>query len=294
MVLERTSPCKINLILNILSRRGDGFHELETVMHPVPLCDHLAFEKVNQSEIQLTCNHPLLPCDQQNLVWRAADLFFRTAALQPCVRIHLHKTVPLAAGLGGGSSNAAHTLIGLNDLFGLPLSADLLRKLAESLGSDVPFFLESGPALATGRGEQVTRIAPLPALKGAFVFMVHPGFGVPTAWAYRTLSEFPEALQGRRGRAQTLLEKLRKDSLEAASSEFYNSLEIPVLRKYPLLDIFLRFFKEEGAIVSLMSGSGSTTFAMTDSQSSAETLRNRFHSKFGNNYWTQSVKLVDS
>src|SRR5690242_15402605 len=149
--LPKLSPCKVNLLLNILGKRADGFHELETIMHPIKVCDCVRFER-SASGIHLTCNHPDLPTDHRNLVYRAAALFLERADIRDGIQIRLEKNVPLAAGLGGGSSNAAITLMALNEMFGSPLTVDRLHNLAASLGSDVPFFLQGQPALASGRG----------------------------------------------------------------------------------------------------------------------------------------------
>src|SRR5262245_14153663 len=149
MTLERKSPCKVNLLLNILGRRPDGFHELETVIHPVNLCDELSLSSQG-TQIELTCDLPDLPVDSTNLVYRAAAAFLKTASIRGGVRIQLRKKVPLAAGLGGGSSNAATTLQALNELFGKPLSLAQLFDIAAAIGSDVPFFLQDRPAVAMG------------------------------------------------------------------------------------------------------------------------------------------------
>src|SRR5215471_12047279 len=164
MVLEKQSPCKINLLLNILGRRTDGFHELETVMYPISYFDQLTFAPRTEG-IQLTCSDPRLPNDSRNLVYRAATLFLNTAKVKTGVAINLRKNIPLAAGLGGGSANAATTLLGLNELFGQPLASEKLQALAASLGSDVPFFLQPKPALATGRGEQIQPLEFFPAFQ---------------------------------------------------------------------------------------------------------------------------------
>ena len=200
-VLERKSPCKVNLLLNILGKRPDGFHELETVIHPVDLHDELTF-MVRTTGVDLICSDPHLPADSTNLVHRAATAFLQEARLEDGVRIQLTKRIPLAAGLGGGSGNAANTLLGLNELFGKPLSAEQLWQIASSLGSDVPFFLQNKPALATGRGETIQALDFFPALKGAAFLLIHPGFGIATAWAYQQLARFPAALNGRAGRAK--------------------------------------------------------------------------------------------
>ncbi len=290
MTLELLSPCKVNLLLNILRKRADGFHELETVMQPVPLCDTVRFERAPNG-IQLTCSEPTLPTDSSNLVHRAAAKFLEAAAIRDGVRLHLEKKIPMAAGLGGGSGNAATTLLGLNQLFGNPLAVEKLIPIAAALGSDVPFFLQTKPALAVGRGEQVESCEPFAALRGAWIFLIHPGFGIATAWAYQQLANFPEALNGRTGRARELIAALQQADLQRAGKQFYNSLEAPALKKYPLLALFQEFLGENGAAATLMSGSGSTTFALTQSQSAAESLRDKFLGKFGATNWTAVVAL---
>src|SRR4051812_32096757 len=234
MTLERLSPCKINFLLNILRKRPDGFHELETLFHPVALTDRLTFKK-SASGVQLTCNNPALPTGSSNLVHRAAQSFLQTASIHDGVSIHLEKHIPLAAGLGGGSSNAAHTLLGLNELFGNPLAPAQLAPLAASLGSDVNFFLQTGPAVGIGRGEQIQPLEPFPSLAGAHILLIHPGFGISTAWAYKNLARFPAALNGRAGRVHELITALRAGSLPSAAQHFYNSLEPPALEKFPIL-----------------------------------------------------------
>ena len=283
--LEKTSPCKVNLLLNILGRRPDGFHELETVMHPVNVCDRLTFERAGAG-LQLSCNRPELPVDSNNLVHRAATAFLSEAQISDGIRIHLEKELPLAGGIGGGSGNAATTLLALNELFGGPLPASKLAELAAALGSDVPFFLQDRPALATGRGERIQPLESFPALRGRAFLLIHPGFGIATPWAYRSLARFPGALNGKPGRAQKLIGALLSGDIRAASLECYNSLEAPALEKYPILGLFQEFFRGNGALATLMSGSGSTTFAITENTGAAGTLLEQFRSRFGANAWT--------
>jgi 4-diphosphocytidyl-2-C-methyl-D-erythritol kinase len=290
MPLSRQSPCKINLLLNILGKRPDGFHELETVLQPVALRDELEFSR-SPGGIQLTCSDPSLPVDSSNLVHRAAAAFLEAANIREGVGIHLEKRIPMAAGLGGGSGNAAHTLLGLNELFGHPLAPEKLQELASALGSDVPFFLQNKPALATGRGERITPLPPFAALEGVFLLLIHPGFGISTAWAYQQLVKYPEALNGRPGRAQKLIDLLQAPDLAAADAEFYNSLEAPALNKYPLLALFQEFLRSNGAAAALMSGSGSTTFALVRGSEAAEELKRGFTAKFGETCWTAVVPL---
>ena len=286
--LEKPSPCKVNLLLNILGRRPDGFHELETLFHPVNLCDRLAFDRA-ATGVQLTCSDPSLPTDGTNLVHRAAGAFLAAARIKDGVKIHLEKKIPMAAGLGGGSGNAATTLLGLNELFGHPLKHEKLHELASALGSDVPFFLQPKPALAKGRGEHLEPLEPFAALRGTMFLLIHPGFGISTPWAYQNLARFPEALNGRPGRAQKLVTLLQTGDLAAAGAEFYNSLEAPALDKYPVLAMFQEFLRAEGAAVALMSGSGSTTFAIFKSQAAAESVSEKFKTKFGAANWMAVV-----
>ncbi len=290
MTLSKSSPCKVNLLLNILGRRVDGFHELETLFHPVNLCDELRFTR-SVTGIQLSCSDPALPTDSTNLVHRAATAFLAASEIRDGVQIHLEKKIPMAAGLGGGSGNAATTLLGLNELFDRPLSVEKLGLLAASLGSDVNFFLQNKPALATGRGEKVQSLDEFSALRGRAFLLIHPGFGISTAWAYQNLARFPAALNGMPGRAAKLASLLAGDDLAAASREFYNSLEAPALDKYPVLALYQEFLREHGAAAALMSGSGSTTFAIIHGISAAETLREKFLAKFGRASWTAVVPL---
>jgi len=284
MLLEKQSPCKINLLLNILGRRADGFHELETVIHPISLFDLLSFERIGQG-LQLSCSNASLPADSQNLVHRVASAFLEAAKITDGVQIHLEKHLPLAAGLGGGSGNAATTLLALNELFDAPLSSEQLHAIAAGLGSDIPFFLQTRPALATGRGERIQPLDFFPAFRGAWLVLIYPGFGIPTPWAYQQLQRFPAALNGTKGRAQHLISKLQRNDLVAAAAGFYNSLAAPALEKYPLLDLFQEFLRANGAMATLMSGSGSSTFALLPNKVAAEALCERVKSKFGETNW---------
>jgi 4-diphosphocytidyl-2-C-methyl-D-erythritol kinase len=290
MRLQKKSPCKVNLLLNILGKRPDGFHELETVMQPVNLFDEILFERGGKA-VQLTCDEPALPVDSKNLVHRAAADFLSAATISDGVKIHLEKKIPLAAGLGGGSGNAATTLLALNELFDQPLAGAKLRELAASLGSDIPFFLQDQPALATGRGEKIQPLEPFPALRGKAFLLIHPGFGISTPWAYQNLARFPEALNGTPGRARKLIAKLQTGDLPAARAEFFNSLEAPALDKFPVLALYQEFLRENGALAALMSGSGSTTFAIVENVPAGESLVEKFKSQFGQNCWTAVVSI---
>ncbi|HTA95886.1 MAG TPA: 4-(cytidine 5'-diphospho)-2-C-methyl-D-erythritol kinase, partial [Verrucomicrobiae bacterium] len=223
--------------------------------------------------------------------FRAAANFFAAAKISDGVKIHLEKKIPLAAGLGGGSGNAATTLLALNDLFGQSLNTGKLCEIAATLGSDIPFFLQNRPAFATGRGEKIQPLENFPALNGKAFLLIHPGFGISTPWAYQSLSRFPEALNGKVGRAKNLISGLQTNDWPAVAAGFYNSLEAPALEKFPILGLFQEFLRANGALAALMSGSGSTTFAICENISSAESLGEKFKSKFGQNCWTAVVAV---
>ena len=284
MSLVLKSHCKVNLLLNILGRREDGFHELQTIMQPVPLCDELRFERIDAG-MELSCSDPRLPMDDTNLVRQAAIVFCQKVSVDG-VRIHLEKNLPLAAGIGAGSSNAAFTLRGLNQLFDEPLDSDCLQSMAADLGSDVPFFMQDQPALATGRGELVQPVDPFPALQGKGMLLVHPGFGVSTPWAYQALASSPSGY-GKDGAMGIMAGGMQEGRLEG----FINSLEAPVFQKHLVLPVLKRFLKEQGGAVALMSGSGSTTFAITEDRAAAEALRAKYHAHFGQAGWSATVAL---
>ena len=284
MSLVLQSHCKVNLLLNILGKREDGFHELETIIQPVPLFDELRIELLDDG-IELTCSDPRLSVGEDNLVHRAASLFLKKSEADG-VRIHLQKNLPLAAGIGAGSSNAAFTLRGLNELFDTRLNADEMHEMAACLGSDVPFFLQDDPALATGRGEIVKPLEPIAALQGRGLLLIHLGFGVSTPWAYQSLAEMPEAY-GHEGQGATVLQSLETGELNG----LYNSLETPVFQKHTVLPVLKSFLMENGALGALMSGSGSTMFAITENRPAAETLRGKHHEHFGQAGWSATVAL---
>lgn len=288
--ITKESCCKVNLFLKVLRKRPDGFHDIETIFYPVPLYDYLKLSRKGVG-IRLTCSNPTLPTDSRNLVYKAAAAFLnKLGSKNEGVEIYLDKRLPIAAGIGAGSSNAANTLLGLNELFGFPLSQDELFSLAAGIGSDVPFFLQPQPAIATGRGEKLQLLAPLLALEEKFLIMAYPGFGVSTQWAYKKLAEYPELFNVPLT-AQHLINSLQTKPLEETADGFFNCFETPVFKKYPILGIYKEFLLEQGAVVSLMSGSGSTTFAIANSKEIAESLREKFINKFGSTVWSAVVKI---
>ena len=284
MGLLLKSPCKINLLLNVLSKRDDGFHELESIIQPIPIFDELRIQK-GGAGIQLACNDPNLSKGSDNLVYRAAEACLDKIGAKG-VRIYLQKNLPLAAGIGAGSGNAAYTLRGMNEIFDFPFGVSELQEIAIELGSDVPFFLQDAPALVSGRGEKVKPVRQFEALEGRGLLLIHPGFGISTPWAYQKLAEVPEAY-GEEGRMVVALDSLRKGEFAG----LYNSLEKPVFGKFLVLPVLKDFLLDQGALAALMSGSGSTTFAITEDRPAAEALRTKYHQNFGQAGWSATVSL---
>jgi len=200
-------------------------------MQPVNFCDELTFERSGNG-IQLSCSDKKLPVNSKNLIFRAAENFLSAAKISDGVAIDLWKKIPLAAGLGGGSGNAATTLLALNELFEKPLSEEKLNEIATSLGSDIPFFFAEQARAGDGARRKNPAARKFSRARRQGVLLIHPGFGISTPWAYQNLARFPEALNGKAGRAKELAEKLQTKNLAGAAGTFYNSLEAPALENF--------------------------------------------------------------
>jgi 4-diphosphocytidyl-2-C-methyl-D-erythritol kinase len=272
--VKQFAPAKINLYLHILGRRPDGFHELETLMAPISLGDTLDIDLI-LSGIEFTCSDPTLSDAQDNLATKAARLFLSEFKLTTGVRIHLEKAVPVGAGLGGGSSDAAAVLLALRQLTGTKCDDARLAGLAAQLGSDIPFFIYNQPAICKGRGEIIEPVTLKENLQG---LLVHPGFGVSTPWAYKTYAQNPR--QGDPGR-------------KFADFTLRNDLEPPPFGKYPWLPTVKKWFQAQPEVLdSLMSGSGSSVFALTNSEVASNDLRTRFLAEFGSTLFATLFSVV--
>ncbi|MFZ4115217.1 MAG: 4-(cytidine 5'-diphospho)-2-C-methyl-D-erythritol kinase [Chthoniobacterales bacterium] len=273
-----TAPAKINLSLRLLGRRSDGYHEIETLMAPITLADELEITHRHGADpgtITLSCNEPSLPTGEENLCVKAARAFQDASGIQDAIAITLLKNIPHGAGLGGGSSDAAAVLRGINTLFNEPLVAEELQLLAASLGSDIPFFLQEKPAWCRGRGEQLTEAAPLSSWN---LLLIKPPFSVDTTWAYKAwdqktwLHEAPITIDG---------------------IPIFNDLEAPVFEKYLLLPVLKKWLLEQSEVkVAWMSGSGSTMVTLLKNELS-ETQITEFTTaiaaNFGTSFWIKKV-----
>ena len=279
--MQLLAPAKINLSFQIKGRRADGFHEIETLMAPVALADRLTIERAgDDGQVQFSCDDPSVPSGDDNLVVRAANLFREATKVTAGVTISLEKKIPHGAGLGGGSSDAASTLLGLNELFETRLPQDDLLNLAAQLGSDVPFFVVRSAAICRGRGELVS---PTSLETNLHLLLLKPDFGVPTPWAYGRWKDSHE------------LPGLDYSPQEFRDVRFFNDLEKPVFEKFVSLARLKTWLREQPEVaVALMSGSGSTVFAVLHDRADAESLADRARKKIDPTLWTCVTQLSSS
>lgn len=264
--LRVAAPAKVNLVLRVLDRRPDGYHNLWSLMQTVALEDELWLSLREDVEgVRLACDDPSLPLDGRNLVHRAATQVLQRAGRRVGVEIRIAKRIPVSAGLGGGSSDAAATITGLNRLLGLGWSAGDMAEVGQVLGSDVPFFFHAPTALVCGRGE---RVAAVTVTGERWIVLVNPGFPIETRWAYERLSQtrqgvrpLSEALSGITGQSVLSWE----DLLPLMENDFESALQ-PV---YAALGEIKRALLAEGAEAALLSGSGATVFGVFPDEGAA-------------------------
>jgi 4-diphosphocytidyl-2-C-methyl-D-erythritol kinase len=255
------SFAKINLGLSVLGRRTDGYHEIQTVFQTISLSDELEFQPSDR--LELSCENLPDTRKEENLIWKAAVSLAAKTSEKRGASIALRKKIPLGAGLGGGSSNAAATLLGLRRLWNVDLPDSDLRAIAATLGSDVPFFLSGGTAIGTGRGEEIELLPDFPA---GHLVVIFPGIHVSTAEAYRSLN-LGLTSPARAHTIQNLCGQARKG--KSFLTEIFNDFEASVLPAYPPIMEAKRFLEERGAIIALLSGSGSSVFGFFSNEESA-------------------------
>ena len=258
-LLTLSANAKINLTLDILGTREDGYHEVAMIMQEISLHDTLSMGKINQG-ISLTIviegQQGTLLADESNLCWKAAALVQKEYNLQEGVEIHLTKRIPMAAGLAGGSADAAAVLKGMNHLFRLGMTEARLCELGARLGSDIPFCIMGGTMLATGRGEILTRLPSFPRLS---VVLAKPPVGVSTAWAYKT---YDAGYDGPHPDNEAMLEAIHGGDAHKAADLLCNVLEGVTETEHPVIADYKRLMMEHGAMASMMSGSGPTVFGL--------------------------------
>ena len=263
-MVRENARAKINLTLDILGIRADGYHEVSMIMQAIELCDTVELEKSSGISLKMDTSKIIggenIPCDEKNLAWKAAMAFQKFCGKNFGVEISIVKKIPMAAGLAGGSTDAAAVIRGMNRLYETNLTENELCKIGEQVGSDVPFCIIGGTCLAEGRGEILTRLAPI---KNFSVVLAKPDGEISTAWAYKTYDENPAKTHPPNNE---IIKQFERGDYDAAFKNFYNVLENVALKKFSAIADLESKMLAAGAKVALMSGSGPTVFALTDEQ----------------------------
>lgn len=260
--LSISAPAKINLSLDITGKLENGYHTLKMVLQTISLKDEILLQK-QPDGISISCDHPLVPLDSGNICDRAARAFFLKTGLQGGIKIQIQKKIPIGAGLAGGSADAAAVLKGLNTLYDARLSREELSDLGLQCGADVPFCLAGGTCLAEGIGEKLTR---LPDFRGVHTVLIMPEFSVSTAWVYQNYRMDNPV---RHPDTQAILSAIRQRDIAKVAREMKNVLETVTTVKYPEIEGIKRDLKNQGALGSMMSGSGPSVFGLFEDEEQA-------------------------
>lgn len=255
---------KINLGLDVLGKREDGYHEVRMIMQTIRMYDQLDMRKSVEPGIHLTTNKKYIPVDENNLVWRAAKLMMDTCGIMEGVSIHLHKVIPVAAGMAGGSSDAAATLVGMNRLFHCGLSKEKLMELGVQIGADVPYCVLRGTALAEGIGEKLTVLPPMP---DCWILIGKPGISVSTKYVYTTLDLNTDTVHPN---IDGMKKALEDGNLYGITERMGNVLQDVTIPAYPEVERIKEQMKTLGAVNAMMSGSGPTVFGIFDNEEKAQ------------------------
>ncbi len=265
------SHAKINLYLDVVGKRQDGYHTLETIFHSIRLHDDVIIRKQASKRVTVHCEHPNVPTDSRNLAARAAQQLSDAVGGIGGITIDIYKRIPVAAGLAGGSANAAAVLHGINQLFELGLTQQSLMQLGGKLGADVPFCLHGGAALGLGIGDRLT---PIPLLSNVSILLLNPGIQISTATVFRNLN-FPLT---RRGKTCIIIKNhIEKGDIVGTGENLYNLLEVPAFSQHP--EIFAlknELSTQPGCYGALMSGSGATLFALMHDADTAQRSESYF------------------
>lgn len=249
---------KINLGLDVIGKREDGYHEVRMIMQTIKMYDMLEIRRKSSQGISLSVNLPYVPCDERNLVYRSAKLLMDEFGVKEGLTMKLAKTIPVAAGMAGGSSDAAAAFVGVNRLFRLGLSRKELMERAVQIGADVPYCIMRGTALAEGIGEKLTELPPLP---DCYILIGKPAVNVSTKTAYENLNL--EKI-GKRPDIDGMIRDIRNQDLYTMTEKMENVFEPGIVEKYPVIGEIRDFMTKRGAIKAMMSGSGPTVFGIFD------------------------------
>ena len=275
-------PAKINISINVKNKLASGYHSVETIMQTINLFDTITVEKA-PSGICIQCENQGIPSNQENIAWKATEMFFTKCPHKEGAKITIKKNIPISSGLGGGSSDAAGVLKALNTLYGNCLTDMQLIRLTRQLGSDVSFFLSGGTQYAKGKGDEITK---LPDLDGIHVLLVNPGFPVSTQWVYENLDLNN---LGERPNISKLISAIESMDINYIAANMRNVLESVTLKKYPEINTIMEKLTELGALGSRMSGSGPTVFGIFPDEASAEAAKEEFLKQYKDVYHTITI-----
>ncbi len=271
--LHIQSKAKVNLFLDIVSKRDDGYHSLNTVYQLIDLSDSLEFDVIKNG-IEIISENLIVPSDQSNIVFKSVQILSEYAGLKDIgIKVKINKKIPIGAGLGGGSSNAAATIVALNKLFQLNLEFDDLLNIAQRIGMDVPFHLFGGRCIGTNRGEIIEPITN----DIIYLVLVNTELEISTKWAYQQI-ELETVIK--HPSLTNFIKVLSDSSINGIGKKLYNTFEQFIFPRYPILDEIKKELLNEGAYGALMSGSGSTIFGIFESKSQAETVRDKLKEKY--------------
>ena len=266
--IQLKSRAKINLSIDVLGKRPDGYHLVEMIMQTIDLFDIIKIFSIEEDKIIIESNSKDIPLDSKNIVYKAADLIKNHCNIRKGIKIYIEKNIPIAAGMAGGSSNAAAVLVGLNKLWNLNLSKDELKVLGLKLGADVPFCIEGEASLAENIGEKLTKIDGLS--QDAFVLVCKPDLFVSTKEIYE---EIDSKIIEKRPNNKLLIKLLKENNIEMLAKNMYNVLEEVTKEKYPVIKEIEKVMMEHDALGSMMSGSGPTVFGLYDNKEQAENCK---------------------
>ena len=263
---------KINLGLDVLYKRPDGYHELSTIMQGISLKDIITIREIEEGII-IESNNDKIPLNNGNLAYKACEIIKATAHINKGVHIKIHKKIPVAAGLAGGSSNAATVLKGLNQLWDLDLTDEELREIGKKIGADVPYCIMGGTALAEGIGE---KLKPLKSFRGKDILLINPGIEISTKDVYSKLNlELQEGMD-----MDKIIDSIEKDDMTYLSENIKNAMEEVVIGEHPIIGKIKEDMINHGALVALMSGSGPTVFGIFDDEDALSYCEERLSKKY--------------
>ncbi len=281
-MFHEKAPAKINLALDVVGKREDGFHDLNMVMTTIDLYDRLSFDKLNEDKIILNSNKHYLPNDSKNLVYQTVDLMKKTYGIKTGLKIYINKNIPVSAGLAGGSSDAAATIRAMNKMFKLNLNLSKMIEIGKQIGSDVPFCIYNKTAIVKGKGDMITPLSKVPK---CWVVLVKPHFGVSTGEVFKNI-QMDKIVHPN---VEKIIHAVKKQDYHFLCQSIGNALESVTFQLYPEVKVIKEKLKVLGIDATLMSGSGPTVFGFVLKERKAKKIINSIDK---NKYETYAVRIL--